>query len=68
MKLRIDRSIGDWKNEAVYRLEIKKGDEANASISLFSPFGPPISHPYWDGKVTVPMPVTYNDHIGDLEM
>ena len=66
MKLRIDRSIGDWKSEAFYRLEIKNGDEANASVSLISPFGAHISHPYWDGKVTVNTPATYNDHIGDF--
>ena len=58
----------DWKSEAFYRLETKKVDEANASISLFSPFGTPIFHPYWDGKVTVNIPATYNDHIGNFEV
>ena len=68
MKLGIDRTIGNWKSEAVYRLEIKEVDEANASVLLFSPFGAHISHPYWDGKVAVNTPATYNDHIGDFEV
>jgi hypothetical protein len=48
-------------------LEIKEVDEASASVSLFSSFGPHISHPYWDGKVTVSTPATYYNHISDFE-
>ena len=50
----------DWKSEAFYRLKTKEVDEANASISLISPFGAPISYPYWNDKVTVNIPATYN--------
>jgi len=34
MKFGIDRYIGNWKSEDGYRLEIRKVNEVNASVSL----------------------------------
>ena len=68
MKFGIDRYVGNWKNQEGYRLQIRKKDETNAWVALFSPFGPPISRPYWGGKKTVDMLATYNDYIGDFDV
>ena len=68
MKFGIDQYVGNWKNQEGYRLEIRKKDETYAWVALFSPFGSPISRPYWGGKETVEMFAIYNDYIGDFDV
>ena len=68
MKYDIDRYVGNWIDEEGYRLEIRKKDETNALVSLFSPQGTPVSRPYWKDKKTVDMPAKYDDHMGDFDI
>ena len=66
MKFGIDRYIGNWINEKGYRLEIKKVDNSNALVSMFSPLGQPISRVFWQNKKTTDMPAQYDDYMGEF--
>jgi len=68
MTFGIDRYVGIWRNAEGYRLEIRRFDATHAVASLFSPFGPPVSRPYYDNKLTVEMPAIYHDYDGDMEI
>lgn len=68
MKFGIDRYIGNWINEKGYRLEIKKVDNSNALVSMFSPLGQPISRVFWQNKKTTDMPAQYDDYMGEFDV
>lgn len=64
----IDSYIGYWCDPDGYRLEITKVDSAHASVSLFTPFGPPVSRPYWGNRPTVDMPAEYYEYDGEFQV
>ena len=68
MTFGIDRFVGKWRNAEGFRLEIGRIDATHAVAALFSPFGPPVSRPYYDGRPTVEMPAIYHGYEGDMEI
>jgi len=68
MKYGIDNYTGNWQDSDGYRLEIIKIDDSHALASLFSPFGPPVSRPFWDGRDCIDMPVEYDEYYGDFRI
>ena len=52
MTYAIDRYLGAWRNAEGYRLEVNAVDATHAVASLISPFGVPISRPYYDDRPT----------------
>ena len=64
MKFGIDKFIGFWKSEDGYSLDISKISDTSAVVSFYHPSGEPIVRKYYNDKLTIQMPATYEEYDG----
>jgi len=68
MKFGIDKFIGLWESVDGYCLDIAKTSDTSATVSFYAPSGKPVIRPYYNDKLSIKMPASYDDYYGEFRI